>query len=118
MAVVGEMHVGMGREEKEKRKGRGSKGTHLACDRRYVVREMRMPLARVARRLAEGSQARVSCAQAGTQLPRASLASLARLSHQEAVPLGACTTNRCCLLVRRAPRVTQNGFSMRTFSGI
>lgn len=41
MAVVGEMHVGKGREEKEKRKGRGSEGTHLACDAAAVTREMR-----------------------------------------------------------------------------
>ena len=51
MAVVGEMHVGKGREEKEKRKGRGSEGTHalrarfarrahFACDRCCVAREM------------------------------------------------------------------------------
>ena len=87
MAVVGEMHVGKGREEKEKRKRKEREGEvkarisratlrlshsrcarreHLACDRRCVAREMRMPLARVVLRLTEGSQARASCTQAGT----------------------------------------------------
>ena len=71
MAVVGEMHVGKGREEKEKRKGRGSEGMHLAREAAAVALEMRAACSsrvrrsachtrdaashtRVARRLARG----------------------------------------------------------------
>ena len=57
MAVVGEMHVGKGREEKEKRKGRGSEGEHLTREAAPVTREM-SEAAPVAREMREACTSR------------------------------------------------------------
>ena len=57
MAVVGEMHVGKGREEKEKRKRREREGEVKACMR--CARDSRA--ARISR--ATGATSRARCSQ-------------------------------------------------------